>query len=480
MTENPVNGPGNCNWSDFNLERSQETVRRLQARIVKAECEGDRNRVRGLQRLLTRSLSAKVIAVQRVTSNEGRGTPGVDGVTWSTPSAKSKAVQSLSTRGYKPLPLKRVYIPKKNGKKRPLGIPTMRDRAMQALYQMALDPVAEVRADKNSYGFRIGRSTHDAIGQCFTALSQKQSAEWILEGDIKGCFDNISHDWLLENIPLDRRVLRAWLKAGYMEHGKLFDTVSGTPQGGIISPTLANMVLDGLERTLKRFTPRNSGYKVNVIRYADDFVITGKSKELLEGTILPLVEQFLLERGLRLSPEKTVITHIDKGFRFLGFNLRKYQGKLLIKPSRENLKAVCEKLRERVRIHQAMETEILLKNINPIIRGWAAYYQHVVSYRTYQKLDTAVWEMLWRWARKRHPTKSLGWVKRRYFVTKGQRSWVFTDGRNTLWKAAGIAIKRYVKVCRDANPYDPTWWPYFERRKLGANKVLYSSLSRVR
>jgi RNA-directed DNA polymerase len=193
MAEKSVNGPGSCDWNAVDVKRCQKTVRRLQARIVKAENEGDRNRVRGLQRLLTRSLTAKVLAVQRVTSNEGGDTPGVDGEIWSTPKAKWKAVKSLTTRGYKPLPLKRVYIPKKNGKKRPLGMPTMRDRAMQALYQMALDPVAEVRADRNSYGFRIGRSTHDAIAQCFIALARKQSAGWILEGDIEGCLDTASY-----------------------------------------------------------------------------------------------------------------------------------------------------------------------------------------------------------------------------------------------------------------------------------------------
>lgn len=480
MADSSANGPGSCNWSTANVERSRKTVRRLQARIVKAERAGDRNRVRGLQRLLTRSLAAKVVAVQRVTSNEGKKTPGVDGETWSTPSAKWKAVYKLSTRGYKPQPLKRVYIPKKNGKKRPLGIPTMRDRAMQALYQMALDPVAEVRADRNSYGFRIGRSAQDAIDQCFTALSQKQSAQWILEGDIQGCFDNISHAWLLANIPTDRRVLRAWLKAGYMEKGVLFDTISGTPQGGVISPTLANMTLDGLERALSGFTSSYSGYKVNVIRYADDFIITGKSKELLEETIRPLVERFFQERGLRLSPEKTAITHIDEGFRFLGFEIRKYRGKPIVKPSRDKLKAVCGKLREKVRTLRPAKTELLLGTINPIIRGWANYYQYAVSHRTFQKLDTAVWEMLWRWAKRRHPEKSAGWIKRRYFIERDSRSWVFTDGRNVLWQAAGIATKRHVKVRGDANPYAPEWWPYFERRKLSANQVLYSSLSRVR
>lgn len=351
---------------------------------------------------------------------------------------------------------------------------------MQALFQMAIDPVAEVRADRNSYGFRMGRSTQDAIDQCFTALAQKQSAQWILEGDIKGCFDNINHDWLLENIPTDKRVLKAWLKAGFLENRILHETTDGTPQGGIVSPVLANMALDGLEEALSGFTSRNSGYKVNVIRYADDFVITGCSKELLEETIKPLVVNFLQARGLELSEEKTVVTHIDNGFDFLGFNLRKYRGKLLIKPSPKSLLSVLRKIREIVRRNKTARTENLLRLLNPIIRGWANYHQHVVSKRAFNKLDSAVWECLWRWAVRRHPNKPFSWVKRQYFVVANNRSWEFTDGRTLLWRAAPLAIKRHVKVRGDANPYDREWWPYFERRKPSANRVLYSSLSRVR
>ena len=239
-------------WHGIDWSQSMKQVRRLQARIVKATQEGRWGKVKALQYLLTHSFSGKALAVQRVTSNQGKGTPGVDRATWNTPTAKAQAVLSLRRRGYQPLPLKRVYIPKKNGKKRPLGIPTMKDRAMQALYKLALEPVAETTADPNSYGFRPERSTADSAGACFNALANKQSAEWILEGDIKGCFDNISHDWLIANIPMDKEILKKWLRAGFMDKGTLFPTEAGTPQGGIISPILANMALDGLEKLLCR------------------------------------------------------------------------------------------------------------------------------------------------------------------------------------------------------------------------------------
>jgi RNA-directed DNA polymerase len=365
-------------WHDIDWVKCHKKVKNLQARIVKATAEGRLRMVRKLQQLLTRSFSAKAIAVKRVTENKGKRTAGVDGETWNTPAAKANAIDSLKRRGYKSSPLRRVEIPKKNGKKRKLGIPTMKDRAMQALYLLALEPVSETTADPNSYGFRPERATADAREQGFKALANKHMAEWIMEADIKGCFDNISHEWLLENVPLDRKILKEWLKAGVIYNEKFTETETGTPQGGIISPTLANLALDGLEKVLNqnfyRSEYREDGArkaknpKVNFIRYADDFIITGDSKELLEDKVKPLVENFLKERGLELSPEKTRVTHINEGFDFLGWNFRKYDSKLLIKPSKESVKSVLEKVKGILNSNKNAKTENVIHLLNPVIR----------------------------------------------------------------------------------------------------------------
>jgi RNA-directed DNA polymerase len=242
-------------WKQIIWSRVYRSVKRLQMRIAKAIREGKCGKAKALQWLLTHSYAAKLLAVKRVTENKGRRTPGVDGEIWNTPQKKVQAVKSLKRHGYRPKPLRRIYIPKKNSARlRPLSIPTMKDRAMQALHSLSLKPVAETMADNNSYGFREKRSCHDAIEQSFAALAKRRSASWILEGDIRACFDEIRHDWLLNNIPMDRELLQKWLKAGYIEKGKLHPTKAGTPQGGIVSPILANMTLDGMEAITSRLS----------------------------------------------------------------------------------------------------------------------------------------------------------------------------------------------------------------------------------
>jgi RNA-directed DNA polymerase len=444
---------------------------------VKAQQAGRHGKVKALQWLLTHSFSGKSLAVKRVTENRGKRTPGVDGVIWSTPSAKFEAVSSLKRRGYWPRPLRRIYIPKANGEQRPLGIPCMIDRAQQALHLLALEPVAETTADPNSYGFRTARSTADAIQQCFITLGRKDCARWILEADIRSCFDEISHDWLVAHIPMDKDVLRQWLKAGYLQDHVFHSTEAGTPQGGVVSPTLMNLTLDGLERMLLvRFARgRNYAPKVHIVRYADDFIITGVSREVLADEVRPMVEQFLAQRGLSLSPEKTRITHIDDGFDFLGMNVRKYSGKLLIKPARKNVHAFLRKVRDIVKGSKALRHDALIRLLNPVLQGWANYYRSVVAKRTFAKVSCAIWQCLWRWARRRHPNKGARWVRRRYFRTVGARHWVFAaeTGKTRaggqpdlleLYDVLGTPIRRHRKIRADANPFDPQWESYYEER----------------
>ena len=464
-------------WLSIKWDTAHRLVRRLQVRIAKAVSEGRWNKAKALQRLLTHSFYGKAVAVKRVTENHGKKTPGVDGATWKTPEEKTKAIYSLRRRGYRPHPLRRVKIPKANGKLRSLGIPTMKDRAMQALHLLALQPIAETTADCNSYGFRPERSCRDAAEQCFNTMVRKHSAQWVLEADISGCFDHISHEWLLANIPIDKVILKKWLCSGFVEKGVLFPTKAGTPQGGIISPTLCNMTLDGMEATLeKHFGEKDSkkrkSNKVNFIRYADDFVITGATKETL-AEAKTLIEEFLQERGLSLSQEKTKIVHIEEGFDFLGWNVRKYGGKLLIKPAKKNVQTFLRKIRKIIKDNRTAKQENVIRLLNPVIRGWANYHQNQVAKETFSKVDHLTWKKLWQWACRRHPNKPLKWIKDRYFIQEGFRNWVFgttvktEDGsakKVKLVKASDTPIRRHTKIKGAANPFDPAWEEYFENR----------------
>jgi len=469
------------NWNNIDWDKCKNGVRKLQARIVKAQKEGKHGKVKSLQWVLTHSRYAKALAVKRVTSNRGKNTSGVDQIIWVTPAEKLNAVDDLRRRGYKPQPLKRVNIKKSNGKLRPLGIPTLKDRAMQALYLMALEPIAETMADKNSYGFRKERSTMDAISQCHILLGRgRLSPTWVLEGDIKGCFDNISHAWLLENIPMDKAMLEKWLKCGFVYNNELFPTDDGTPQGGIISPTLANMTLDGLERMLLAKFPNKSVKgkqyypSIRLVRYADDFIITGKTQEVLEQEVKPAVIAFLNERGLILSEEKTKITHIDEGFDFLGFNIRRYNnGSVLTKPSNDGVKKFLLKTKEIISSNKSARQDSLIRMLNPVILGWGNYYKHGVASDTFQKCDHLIFQKLWRWCKRRHSNKGKGWIKSKYFPKIGSRDWNFTwikdgaEGKNylNLQLLSNIKVSRNVKIKGEANPFDPEWEPYFEQRE---------------
>ena len=458
-------------WDTIEWHKQEDQVHRLQMRIAKAVREGRYSKVKSLQWLLTHSFSAKLVAVKRVVQNKGSKTSGVDKTIWTTDRQKLQGALSLTRRGYNPLPLKRIYIPKKKGV-RPLSIPAIKDRAMQSLHLLALLPVAETTADTNSYGFRPKRSCIDAIEQCFRALSKKASAEWILEGDIKSCFDTISHQWMLENIATDTTVFKKWLDSGFIYKEMFHATTEGVSQGSIISPAASNVVLDGLETMLKSIVKQPD--KVNYIRYADDFVITGSSKELLENKIKPAIIAFLKERGLSLSEEKTKITHINDGFNFLGFNLRKYKGKLLIKPAKESINAFLCKIRKTIKTNATATTLNLIRILNPIMQGWGNYYRNVVAKQTFYYVDAKIFEAIWRWVKRRHPMKSVKWLKRKYFMAENARNWVFHDYfKNSrgnkcvlrLFKIPDIEIKRHIKIKGKATPFDPEYTDYFNLRE---------------
>lgn len=468
-------------WDSISWETVQKQVRRLQVRIAKAIREGKRGKAKALQWILTHSFYAKLLAVKRVTQNRGSKTPGVDKVVLKTSKQKVQAVQSLQRRGYTPLPLRRIYIPKQNGKQRPLSIPTIGDRAMQALYLQALEPISEVLADRNAYGFRPKRNTADAIRQCFNIFARKDAARWVLEGDIRACFDSVNHQWLMNNIPMDKTILSKWLGVGYMEKGVFYDTEEGLPQGGIISPTIMNLTLSGLEQAVLSST--NQPDKAHVVIYADDFIVSGSSKEVLVDKVMPVIITFLKERGLSLSENKTRMTQIENGFDFLGFNVRKYNSKLLIKPAKKNIKSFLKQTRTLIKSSATIRTIDLIKWLNPKIRGWANYFSHVVAKKTFSRVDKDIHLALWRWARRRHPNKNAHWVQGKYFRTRTLRQWVFfaneesNNGKKKpldLFHASSVPIKRHIKIKADANPYDPMFAEYFEERKRRTKYKLLS------
>ena len=361
---------------------------------------------------------------------------------------------------------------------------------MQALYLLALNPIAETLADPNSYGFRLRRCVADAWGQCYVVLAKRYAPHWIFEADIESCFDRISHEWLLANIPLDRAILRQWLEAGYLEDATCHQTLAGTPQGGVISPVIANLALDGLERAVKESAPRvqrKTRPKVHVVRYADDFIVTAASKRLLVRRVIPAVKAFLAERGLRLSEEKTRITHISEGFEFLGASIRKYGQTLLMRPAKQSTVGFVRGLRAFLASRRGAPVWKVICELNRRIQGWVSFYRCLVSSRVFRRLDSELFKSLWLWVSKRHPNKRGRWLKSKYFRTVDQRRWVFsakrpsTDRQLSLFEqsafvallsASAVPIRRHVKIRADANPFDPRYDDYLRRRSRTPRSIV--------
>ncbi len=480
-------------WRSINWRKLERRVYKLQKRIYQASKRGDVKTYRRLQKTLMNSWSARVLAVRRVTQdNCGKKTAGVDGVKSLTPKQRLVLVNKLKL-GSKVSPTRRIWIPKPGkDEKRPLGIPTMKDRALQVLVLQALEPEWEARFEPNSYGFRVGRSCHDAIESIFNCIRYKP--KFVLDADISNCFDRINHSVLLKKLntsPKTCRQIRAWLKAGVMDNKQLFPTSEGTPQGGNISPLLANITLHGMENRIKQAFPKGtilkkgkySGYQpgATLIRYADDFVVLHEDITVVQKC-QEIISEWLKDYGLELKPSKTKLTHTllnfkgqKPGFNFLGFNIRQFPKgkyntgkntkgerlgfKTIITPSRDKIKSHYDQLAHVIDTHKAAPQAALIKKLNPIIRGWANYFATVISKEIYAFLDDLVYRKLVSWAKFRHPKKSKRWVASKYWHSVDSDNWVFATKNNgethiRLLDHAHIKIVRHIKVKGESSTYD--------------------------
>ena len=504
-------------WGQLPWRKLEVAVFKLQKRIYKASQAGDSRRVHQLQRLLLKSRAAKLLAVRRVTQdNQGKHTAGVDGIKSLTPKQRLRVAEKLDSLPTG-RPARRIWIPKPGkDEQRPLSIPTLFDRAHQALVKQALEPEWEAKFEPNSYGFRPGRSVHDAIGAIFLEIHKRP--KYVLDADIAKCFDNIDREVLLrkvDTIPLLQRRIKCWLNAGIIDNGVFAETERGTQQGAVLSPLLANIALHGLETHLHRHFPQRrtikdadnrrvrQNWQPKVIRYADDLVVLHGDKEAIEHC-QRLTTDWLAGIGLELNPTKTRIAHTlhaeetEAGFNFLGFEVRQYPAskynthgngfKTLIKPSKDAIKRHYRHVAETINRYKTARQENLIRQLNPIIAGWGNYYRAVVSKKAFQTLDQKLYHRLARWARYRHPKKGRQWTANRYWMTKDEKTWVFGIPNGvTLNQHARVAIIRHAKIKGDATPYDGNWSYWAARRghhpgipnRMLAQKTIFSRVSRV-